>query len=260
MLLAAGSGLWLYHVKHKSQVLDRQIENTIRAAATARERTTMLRADWALLNDPQRLQQLASNYLQLRPIAPTQFVQLSQLDARLPPVPPPAANAAPGATPATPAGADALIAQTAPTPAHDAPPTDASAALAAAVPPPVKVAAAAPRVDAPPPVRHPVAVADARPLPPRRAPIMLRPPAYRPPADRPPRARAPVYRAYATQQTTGQPILRRVEALAGSRRVQAGPYYAATSYTGSALGDAGPLRLAPPVPMAVNAVVTPPGR
>jgi hypothetical protein len=255
MLLAAGSGLWLYHVKHKSQVLDRHIENTIRAAATARERTTMLHADWALLNDPQRLQQLASSYLQLRPIAPTQFVQLSQLDARLPPVPPPASNAAPGATPATPAGPDALIAQTAPTPAHDAPPTDTSAGVAAVAPPPVKVAAAAPRIDGPTPVRHPVAVADARPLPPRRAPIMLRPP-----VDRPPLARAPLYRAYAAQQTTGQPILRRVDALAGARRVQAGPYYAATGSTGSALGDAGPLRLAPPVPMPVNAVVTPPGR
>ena len=76
LLLAAGSGLWLYHVKHKAQVLDRQIERTIRAADAARERTTMLRADWALLNDPQRLQALAASYLQLQPITPAQFVPL----------------------------------------------------------------------------------------------------------------------------------------------------------------------------------------
>jgi hypothetical protein len=256
MLLAAGSGLWLYHVKHKSQVLDRQIEDTIRAAATARERTTMLHADWALLNDPQRLQQLASSYLQLRPIAPAQFVQLAQLDARLPPVPPPASNAAPDGTTATPAGPDAAIAQAAPTPAPDAPPADASAAVSAVAPPPVKAAAAALPVAGPPPARHPVVVADARPLPPRHAPIMLRPPVYRPPV-----SREPVYRSYAAQQTTGQPILRRVDALAGPRRVQAaGPYFATTGYTGSALGDAAPVHLAPPVPMVANAVVTPPGR
>src|SRR6185437_32999 len=87
MLLAAGSGLYLYHEKHRASVLDRQIAQVVKAADAARERTGMLRAEWTLLNEPERLQDLASRYLTgLQPMAPSQFVQMTALDSRLPPV------------------------------------------------------------------------------------------------------------------------------------------------------------------------------
>ena len=51
-LLACGSGLSLYQSKHRVQVLDREIEQTVHATDTLREQTRVLHAEWTLLNDP----------------------------------------------------------------------------------------------------------------------------------------------------------------------------------------------------------------
>jgi hypothetical protein len=84
MLGAVGSGLYLYSEKHSAELLDRQITKTVHATQAARERTGLLRAEWALLNEPGRLQTMADQYLALKPMAPTQFVQMADLGGRLP--------------------------------------------------------------------------------------------------------------------------------------------------------------------------------
>jgi hypothetical protein len=84
MLAAVGSGLYLYTEKHSAELLDRQITKTVHATEAARERTGLLRAEWALLNEPGRLQAMADQYLALKPMAPTQFVQMADLGSRLP--------------------------------------------------------------------------------------------------------------------------------------------------------------------------------
>ncbi len=89
MLLAAGSGLYLYQTKHRSQMLDREIARTLKQTDAARDRIGVLRGEWALLNEPERLADLARQHLVLRTLAPTQFVAASDLGARLPaPLPP----------------------------------------------------------------------------------------------------------------------------------------------------------------------------
>lgn len=85
MLLACGSGLYLYQAKHRVLMLDRQISATVQATTLARDRAGMLRTEWALLNDPERLRALADQHLQLRPMAPGQLVSLAELGSRLPP-------------------------------------------------------------------------------------------------------------------------------------------------------------------------------
>ena len=97
VLLAAGSGLYLYSEKHRTTLLDDKIRVVVEDTHRIEDRTSMLRAEWALLNQPDRLQTLATKFLPaLAPIAPTQFVQLAELDRHLPPVgPPPAPPAAP---------------------------------------------------------------------------------------------------------------------------------------------------------------------
>jgi len=85
LLSAFGSGLYLYSEKHRAILLDRDIARAIRGTEAARERTGMLRAEWALLNDPGRLQEMADKYLTLKTMAPGQFVQLAELSTRLPP-------------------------------------------------------------------------------------------------------------------------------------------------------------------------------
>ena len=81
---ACGSGLYLYSEKHRTVLLDRQIASVINQTQAARARTGLLRAEWALLNEPGRLQDMADKYLSLKPMAPTQFVQLADLPAHLP--------------------------------------------------------------------------------------------------------------------------------------------------------------------------------
>lgn len=95
MLLAGGSGLYLYQSKHRAQMLDREIEQTLKAADTARDRIGVLRGEWALLNEPERLAALSQAHLKLKSLAPSQFVTIAELGALLPP------PAAPGAAQAS---------------------------------------------------------------------------------------------------------------------------------------------------------------
>ena len=104
MLLAAGSGLYLYQVKHQAQLLDEQIGRILKDNDRTRQHTGELVAEYALLNDPARLQELASVHLHLRPTEPAQFTNLAELGHRLPaigsarPTPPePVATPTPGA-------------------------------------------------------------------------------------------------------------------------------------------------------------------
>jgi len=116
VLLACGSGLYLYQTKHHAQVVDRQIERTVQAITATRMQTRELAAAWTLLGNPDRLQMLANQYLDIKPVQPSQFVALADLDNRLPApraLPPPSAepdDSGSGTTPvasATPAdGAD----------------------------------------------------------------------------------------------------------------------------------------------------------
>jgi len=85
MLLAGGSGLYLYQSKHRAQMLDREIEQTLKAADAARDRIGVLRGEWALLNEPERLAALSQAHLKLKSLAPWQFVTAAELGAFLPP-------------------------------------------------------------------------------------------------------------------------------------------------------------------------------
>ncbi len=87
MVAAAGSGLYLYQTKHQAQMLDREIARATKAADAARERAGEKRAEYALLNDPSRLQELASAHLvSLQETTPTQFTTIAEFDHRLPPI------------------------------------------------------------------------------------------------------------------------------------------------------------------------------
>jgi hypothetical protein len=149
LLAAFGSGLYLYSEKHKAILLDRDIARTIHGTEAARARTSLLKEEWAMLNDPSRLQDMSDKYLALKTMAPGQFVQLADLSTRLPPPAPPGQA---GATDDN-AADDAASAQDAPaaeapapvTPVPDMPALVAKAEPAHAAPPhaTIKVAARA---------------------------------------------------------------------------------------------------------------------
>jgi len=95
LMMAAGSGLYLYQVKQRAFALDSELRSTFHDIDAARDRTRMLKADWALMNDPERLQTLATQYLTLQPMGPSQLLTMDQLAAALPPAGVPAPVAAP---------------------------------------------------------------------------------------------------------------------------------------------------------------------
>ena len=79
MLLAAGSGLYLYQTKHQSQLLEQNITRVLKQADAARERAGVLHAEYALLNDPSRLSELANQHLTLSALDSKQFVSWTDL-------------------------------------------------------------------------------------------------------------------------------------------------------------------------------------
>jgi hypothetical protein len=235
LLAAAGAGLYLYQTKHQAQLLDREINHVMHATDQTRERTNMLRAEWAALNEPERLATLAAQHLSLQTVAPAQFTQLADLGSRLPPVgpPPQAPAAAPMDDPPAPV-ADAepvpqpspvrvpLVAQTAPSTLLPRRPSTPLFVQATPAAPAVQLAASHP--PAPP---KPVRLA-AKPV--EREPV--RQPLY-----------APVLPAFASQiprQTIHAPMVQRAAAEMSSEP---------TPYVGSALGMAR-TTLAAPVPVS----------
>jgi hypothetical protein len=149
-LMACGAGLYLYQAKHRVSMLDQQIEKTVRGTEAVREQIRLLHAEWTRLSQPDRLQNLADQFLKLKTTSPSQFTSMAELDARLPPVPPPQtqppppqreavpsasaqppapsqpasvpAGALPSAPAAVPAAPSAMVATATPPAHHDASP------------------------------------------------------------------------------------------------------------------------------------------
>lgn len=204
-LLACGSGLYLYQTKHKVHVLDAQIDQVVHQTAQVREQTRVLRAEWTLLDQPDRLQQLAAQFLTLQPTKPSQFVSAADLDSRLPaPLPPPSATPAPPpAIDETPAGASVVASVAPPDAAEAAPvadhaasrPGSSHATVVATRTPPDEAASprpAAHRLEAPRPVAPRLVVAEVpRPIPVYRPPYQRYSPRQATPAALP--ASAPAY-------------------------------------------------------------------
>ena len=163
-MLACGSGLYLYQAKHRVQTIDREIEKVVRATAELREQTRVLHAEWTLQSDPQRLQALSDQLLNLKTVTPGQFTSMADLDSRLPAVRGPDA---PPSEPLTAPIADGSQPEE-PAPIPLPPPKPAAVAIAAAPqprppehkPPPRPVIAEAQPVHPTPIVARRVSVAE----------------------------------------------------------------------------------------------------
>jgi hypothetical protein len=174
MLLAAGSGAYLFGVKHRAQSLDNQLSAVNQAAQLDAQRITVLQAQWALETDPTRLSALARQFSKLQPMKPAQLVTLAALRMVLPPaVSLPAGSltaASPAVEPPQLASSQSFSA------AASSPALVNLAAAPAAVKPPVIAAAnaaPAPETMASPaiePVAQAGSIAPALPLPPPLAP------------------------------------------------------------------------------------------
>lgn len=84
MLAAMGAGLHVYQTKHEVALLDRELRQIARAIEEQNERMLALSAEWAWLNEPERLRQAAARHLALEPMQPVQFIRHAEMERRLP--------------------------------------------------------------------------------------------------------------------------------------------------------------------------------
>ncbi|MBV1904082.1 MAG: cell division protein FtsL [Marinosulfonomonas sp.] len=81
-LAVMGLAFWAYHENYKTQQALRDVEKLQRDIGGLREELGVLRAEWAYLNRPDRLRELADiNYdrLGLLPLTPQQFGRIDQI-------------------------------------------------------------------------------------------------------------------------------------------------------------------------------------
>ncbi|MCM2560673.1 cell division protein FtsL [Lutimaribacter sp. EGI FJ00015] len=77
-----GLAFWAYHENYKTQEALAKSEQLQRDIASARARLSVLRAEWAYLNRPDRLRELATlnfDKLGLLPFAPEQFGRVDKV-------------------------------------------------------------------------------------------------------------------------------------------------------------------------------------
>jgi hypothetical protein len=101
--LAGCVGFGLYHLKHEVQALEDDLFRVNRQILSEQEAIHVLHAEWNYMNQPARLQALASRHLDLQPMKTSQIGTLADLPRR-PGETAPAAPPAP-AVPAVPMAA-----------------------------------------------------------------------------------------------------------------------------------------------------------
>ena len=72
----------IYQVKYDARALDEEIASLGKEIDIERDSLAVLRAEWSLLNRPERIERLAEKYLKLAPVQPRQLVTLDSVTDR----------------------------------------------------------------------------------------------------------------------------------------------------------------------------------
>lgn len=72
----------IYQVKYEARALDEEIAALGKKIDEERDALAVLRAEWSLLNRPERIERLAQKYLKLAPAQPRQLVTLDKVTDR----------------------------------------------------------------------------------------------------------------------------------------------------------------------------------
>jgi len=72
----------LYSTSFKTRELEEDLGSINRKIVAEYDKIQVLKAEWALLNDPERIERLAKAHLALRPADPRQFAEVATLPTR----------------------------------------------------------------------------------------------------------------------------------------------------------------------------------
>lgn len=86
-LLAVIAGVAMFMVKYEVQALEDDLRKANRQIRADREQIHVLQAEWAYLNEPGRLRDLAEKHLGLKTFEPGQVITLAGLPPRRDPAP-----------------------------------------------------------------------------------------------------------------------------------------------------------------------------
>lgn len=78
----------LYQTSYKAQEQERELARLNRAILAEQDAIQVLKAEWAYLNDPARLERLSAEHLMLQPTKAAQIVTLADIPAKMPEAPP----------------------------------------------------------------------------------------------------------------------------------------------------------------------------
>jgi|GEM_PF-833931 len=78
-VLAGGLSMVLFSVKYQVHDLEAEHQRLVQELDDERRALHVLRAEWANLNDPVRIQKLAEQYLGMQPMMPAQVMSISDV-------------------------------------------------------------------------------------------------------------------------------------------------------------------------------------
>lgn len=73
VMAVIGLSVGLYDIKYRAESADRHARQLEQRIAKEQEAIRVLRAEWSYLNQPERLQELASRYTELKPLTAAQI-------------------------------------------------------------------------------------------------------------------------------------------------------------------------------------------
>lgn len=83
-IAAVATAVGLFTVKYKVQDLEEKIDRTNLRIIESQQATHILRVEWAHLNEAERIERLATKYLQLEPASVKQVIRLDSLKSESP--------------------------------------------------------------------------------------------------------------------------------------------------------------------------------
>lgn len=86
LTLLVGTAAWAYQTKYETIFYAEQVKKLEAQVEREKDQIAILKAEWQLLNRPQRLEALAQRYLDLKPVKSTQIARVQDIPERKAPV------------------------------------------------------------------------------------------------------------------------------------------------------------------------------